>query len=245
MIKRVSPICVAAIAFIWCGVSAEAATLQEMLRITWNEQSMATLKKLVPDRDTALAVVKEVIQLQPASDGDDLDVDGADVADYGFFDLNGDGNVQLVCALDYSGRGIVRGLVVINNRNGHVGIVAAPDDEGNYGMGKLENVIQDIKGDGRKEIILEEALGSMVHRTIPTPYMDHVYVYRSEQFVQSDREFIDYYKTQLDALRQEFETLSHQAPPSDATQEERQEYQQTIAAKQKEIEAVTKMLSEP
>ena len=85
----------------------KAATVEEILRVNWNKQSLAELEKLLPDQKTAQQFATAVLMAEPHKDPDNihkLDVDGEVVVDYRFVDLKGDGSVQFVRLLDITGR---------------------------------------------------------------------------------------------------------------------------------------------
>jgi hypothetical protein len=85
----------------------KAVTVEEILRVNWNKQSLAELEKLLPDQKTAQQFATAVLMAEPHKDPDNihkLDVDGEVVVDYRFVDLKGDGSVQFVRLLDITGR---------------------------------------------------------------------------------------------------------------------------------------------
>jgi hypothetical protein len=77
-----------------------------------------------------------------------------------------------------------------------------------------------------------------------SPYLEHVYVYQNGELAEKDREFLEYYRdTVLPALREELQSLSQQPPPSTASRFEQEVYKKSLHAKQKEIEALRKLIS--
>jgi hypothetical protein len=245
MLLRCLPVCLAIIALMWNSVRAVATTLQDTLRVSWNQQSISSLQKLLSDRKTVQGIVSEIIALEPNNDEEERANDTPDVVEYKFVDLSGDGSVQLVCTLDYSGREHATVLMIINYQQGRMETAYLYSGGGGVGMGQLGGVIQDINGDGRNEVVMSYALVPFISPMTPTPYMEHIYVYRSGALVQADREFIDYYRTRLAVLRQDIDLLSQHAPPSNASAEEHDDYQRILDAKQKESQSLTKLLSEP
>lgn len=227
---------------------SKAATMDEILRVTWNKQSLAELEKLLPDQKAAQQFATAVLMAVPHTDPDNihkLDVEMEVVVEYEFVDLKGDGSVQFVCLLD-TGRMRPTTLMAVENDHGHLKTDYLNGGEGGLGMGQLSGIIRDIRHNGRNEVILSDALEPFAGATAPTPYLEHIYVYHDDRFVQSDREFLDYYKNEaLPERRQELNDLLLHSPPPGATRSEREFYRKSIAAKQEEIAALRKLLSNP
>ncbi len=227
----------------------KAATVEEILRVNWNKQSLAELEKLLPDQKAAQQFATAVLMAEPHKDPDNihkLDVDGEVVVDYRLVDLKGDGSVQFVCLLDITGRMRPTILLAVENDHGHLKTAYLTGGEGGLGLGELSAIIRDIKHNGRNEVTLSEALEPFGGVAAPTPYMEHIYLYQNGKFVPSDREFLDYYKNEaLPARRQELTELLQQSPGPDASRSDREFYRKSIAAKQEEIAALRKLLSNP
>jgi hypothetical protein len=248
MLKHIGLVFTTALSFMAVSQS-KAASVEEILRVNWNKQSIADLETLIPDQKAAQQFATAVLMAEPHTDPENihkLDVDMEVVVDYRFVDLKGDGSVQFVCLLDITGRMRPTKLMAVENDHGHLKTAYLTGGEGGYGMGELRHIVKDIKRDGRNEVLTEEALGPFGGAAFPTPYLDHINVYTNGKFVQSDREFLDYYKNEaLPERREELnELLLHGLPP-DATPGEREEYRKSIDAKQKEIAALRKLLSNP
>jgi len=168
------------------------------------------------------------------------------VVDYRFVDLKGDGSVQFVCLLDTNGRMRPTLLMAVENDHGHLKTDYLTGGEGGLGMSQLSGIIRDIKHNGRNEVMLSDALEPFGGAAFPTPYLEHIYVYRNGKFVQSDREFLDYYKNQvLPQCREELNDLLQHSPAPGASRSEREFYRKSLDAKQKEIAALNKMLCKP
>ena len=222
----------------------EAATMEEIARVNWNKQSVAELERLLPDQKAVQRFATEVLMAEPNADKDDVTMEV--VVDYKFVDLKGDGSVQFVCLLDSTGRMRPTILMAVENDHGHLKTAYLTGGEGGLGLGHLSGIIRNIKHNGRNEVVLSDALEPFGGMVAPTPYMEHIYVYQDGKFVQSDREFLDHYKNEvLPRLRQELKVLEQQSPPQSARPDEREFYRKSIDAKQKEIAALSKMLSTP
>ncbi len=225
-----------------------AATLEEILRVNWNEQSLAELERLIPDKRVAQQFATEVLMKEPHTERDNiykLDVDMEVVVEYEFVDLKADGSVQFVCLLDNGGRMRPTKLMVVENDHGQLKTAYLTGGEGGYGLGELRYIIKDLEHDGKHEVTLSDPLEPFVGGAVPNPYMEHIYLYQNGKFVPSDHEFLDYYKNEaLPKRRQELNDLLH-SPPSGASPEEQEHYRKAVDAKKKEIAALNKLLSKP
>jgi hypothetical protein len=227
-----------------------AATLEEILKVNWNQQSLAELKELIPDQKAAQQFATAVLMAEPHQDPDNihkLDVDGEVVVDYRLVDLKGDGSVQFVCLLDITDRMRPTILMAVENDHGHLKTAYLTVRGRRFGPRRTSiHHFRDIRHNRRNEVTLSDALEPFAGATAPTAYMEHIYVYQDGKFVQSDREFLDYYKNEsLPERRKELNDLLQHSPAPDATPEEREYYRKSVDAKQEEIAALNKLLSKP
>ncbi len=247
MLKHIGLVFTTALAFMVVS-QCRAATMEETLRVNWNKQSLPELEKLIPDQKAARQFAIDVRLKEPHTESDNiykLDID-EDVVEYEFVDLKGDGSVQFVCLLGSALRMRPTMLMAVENDHGHLKTAYLTGGEGGYGMGQLSGIIRDIKHDGRNEVLTAEALGPFGGAAFPTPYIGHINVYQNGEFVQSDREFLDYYKNQvLPQCRQELNDLLQHSPGPGASRSDREFYRKSVDAKQKELAALRKLLSHP
>lgn len=247
MLKRIGLVFTAALTFMVVS-QCKAATMEEILKVNWTRQSLAELERLLPDQKAAQQFATEVLMKEPHTEADNiwkLDID-MEVVDYKFVDLKGDGSLLFVCLLDITGRRRPTELMAVENDHGHLKTDYLTGGEGGLGLGELRYIIKDVKHDGRNEVSISDMLGPFGFTRFPTPYLEHLYVYQNGKFVQSDREFLDYYKNEvLPQLRQELNDLLQQSPPLGASRSDREYYRKSIDAKQKEIAAVKKILANP
>jgi hypothetical protein len=240
MLKHMVLTVTAALVFMFVS-QCEAATKGEIARINWNKQSIAELERLLPDLKAVQQFAGDLLVAEPDVDLEDLAINPPEVVDYELADLKGDGSVQLVCLLDYTGHKRPTQLMAIENNQGNFETAYLEGGEGGLGIGLIQEVLRDLKHDGRKEVLMSYALEPFQGAVVPTPHLEHVYVYQDGQFVQSDRGFITYYENEvLPKLRQTLKGLAQQTPPEDSL--ERELYQMSLDAKRKEIAAVSKML---
>ncbi len=81
----------AAVSALIMAPQSKAATLEEILRVNWNQQSLAELEKLIPDQKAARLFAFDVRLKEPHTESDDiyrLDID-EDVVEYEFVDFEG------------------------------------------------------------------------------------------------------------------------------------------------------------
>lgn len=224
------------------------ATKEEILRVNWNKQSLPELKRLIPDQKAAQQFAVEVRLKEPHTERDNiykLDVESDVVDEYEFVDLKGDGNLEFVCLLDNGGRMRPTRLMVVENDNGQLKTAYLTGGEGGLGLGELRYILKDVKHDGKTEITTSDPLEPSAGGAEPTPYMEHIYVYKGGKLAQSDRSFLDYYKNEsLPKCNQELNELLQHPPASNASSDDRIYYQKRLDAKKKEIDALNKIVSE-
>lgn len=228
-------------------LQGQASTIEEIAQLNWSKESLAELKKLIPDQKAAQQFSTEALLKEPHTEQENiyrLDVSQEVAVEYEFVDLKGDGSVQFVCLLDISGRMRPTKMMVVENDHGQFKTAYLTGGEGGLGMGQLQYIIKDIKHDGKSEITLSDPLEPFEGGTVPTPYLEHIYVYKNGKLVQSDHEFIEYYKNELLQRREEINDLLLHGPAPDASPEERADYRKRVEVKKKEIAALSKIVSE-
>jgi hypothetical protein len=248
MLKHIGLVFTTALTFMAVS-QCKAATMEEILSVNWNKQSLPELKRLIPDQKAAQQFAIEVRLKEPHTERDNvykLDIESDVVDEYEFVDLKGDGNVEFVCLLDNGGRMRPTRLMVVENDHGQLKTAYLTGGEGGYGLGELRYILKDVKHDGKTEITMSDPLEPFAGGDEQTPYMEHIYVYKGGKLVQSDHDFLDYYRNEsLPQRRQELNDLLQHSPPQGASRSEREFYRKSIAAKQEEIAALRKLLSNP
>jgi hypothetical protein len=170
-----------------------ANPLQDASAMPWKLRNAAALQAAAfPSADRVAGFVKSVIISDPLRDTLDVESNSPAVMDYALVDLKGDGTIELVCRLDFSGRGLSYDLVAIarSPHGFHVALLESPGE-----LGKISDTVLDINNDGKKEVLVSEALRAGRDRSTPVPHFTHVYRYEGGQFVQSDRQFKHYYRS--------------------------------------------------
>ncbi len=127
----------------------------------------------------------------------DADDPALQVSDFGFFDLRGDGKLELLAVLDYSGRGISTCLATVMRTESHlsVSLLDTTVFKGGGGeLGTLSNSIKDLEGNGHLELIVSKVISDRKDRSSPAAFFNNIYVYEFGKFVLSDNLFRSYYQ---------------------------------------------------
>jgi hypothetical protein len=218
-------------------------SVDEATSLKWERKSIIDLERVLPDSKAVQVFIGEVLASDHHGGKNDPVGSPPVVSGYKFVDLKGDGEMELVSLLDYTGRMRPTELMVIENRDGHLHTAHLYAGEGGLGIGEIQRVVRDIKHDGRSELLIPYALEPFISPVIPTPHLVHVYVYQNGELVQSDGAFLNYYKGEvLPKLEAELEALVERKPASDASSFDREVYQKSIDAKRKEIDALVRTL---
>lgn len=202
----------------------------------------------VAQSDSALQAVQQyviAVMRSKLKNSDDLAIDPPKVLDYAYVDLTGNGQPpQLLCRLDYSGRGCPTVLAIIDRSHGLTQISYLYSGGGWIGFGELRDAIFDLNNDGKHQLIVAEPIESVQSLVLPNPFFEHIYSFRDGKFVQSDAEFVAYYRdTVLPKLQAQLESMIKDPLVPEYDWSEREFYQMGLNAKRKEIQEVAKLLS--
>ncbi len=113
-----------------------------------------------------------------------------------FFDMLGNGRLELLFALDNSGRGLT-GLMMALSRVGSRYAVAALDVGPWPGVPEPARCVRDLKHNGRFEVVLDRLLQMPKSRATPTPWFEDVYIYDGSAFKLASGEFREYYANEV------------------------------------------------
>jgi hypothetical protein len=116
------------------------------------------------------------------------------VGDFRFADLAGDGRLELVATVDYSGREFFNSVFVVQKQSSAIGYDVQEIEAWN--VQSLEGVIKDLNGDRKFELVIPMLL---------TPYLGArsyavwrgVFAYAGHEFLEDDLKFLSYYKTEF------------------------------------------------
>ncbi len=152
--------------------------------VAWNESNLRTLRN--SDKS---AVARFVNQGQP---GWATDIIPAHVGEFGWFDVLGDGNYELVVTLDFSGRDFFNTLVLYWRDSS--GRVTSQEIKG-WELRDLKKVVRDLNRNGQKELIVPTLLIS--YSTAETFTWPAVYRLKKGKYVEASRDFSTYYDDEV------------------------------------------------
>jgi hypothetical protein len=132
------------------------------------------------------------------------------VGDFQFADLAADGNLELVAAVDYSGRGYFNSIVVVHETA--VGFGVQQIEATN--VLSLANSIVDIKGDGKRELLVPISLTGYTSGSFPSDAWTAVYSWSQQTLVDSTSSYSAYEKSLLPNLKSAAMSLNNSAPGS-------------------------------
>jgi hypothetical protein len=160
----------------------------------WTESHHNELSSLFPTATSVEDFVRAVVLQAHMQDVLDVEFNQPAILDYSFIDLSADGKLELVCRLDYSGRGISLYLIAISKigKKFHIALLDSGMEFTN-----LSTIVRDIGNTGRKEVVVKVPIGISRGRAAPAPYFEHIFLYEGNQFVQADTSFRGYYRDML------------------------------------------------
>jgi len=170
-------------AAILCGLlgTAFAAAIDQL---TWDKSNIAILRGL-----NEAAIEKFVDEL---SEGDVHKT----VGEFSWVDLAGDGRYELVTTLDLSGRSFFDYLAVYERDNrGEVSVQWFSEETA---IGKLSDVVRDLDGDGRMELIIPTLFPSGAYGAgSVSGVWPAVYKLKNGSYVEASSEFGSFYDTEI------------------------------------------------
>lgn len=175
--------------------------------MAWNESNIATLRSF--DK----AAIAE-FATGPLGDfsghGDSCGVEPKDIGDFNWVDLADDGQYQLVMTLDVNGRAFFNALLIF--RREPSGKITYQEVRG-WAIGDLKEVVKDLDGDGKKELVIPEVFVS--HSTAETATWPEVYRLEKGMYKEASRDFPSFYNDEvlpqlggrIDNVRQEINKI--------------------------------------
>jgi len=183
--------------------NAQDPTLAGVEAIEWVDSSSAQLKALLSNTDV---VSKLANQLGPPEDFREA------VPEYvGEFRV--DGQLELVCTTDVSGRAFYTTLVVIFQQRGRLARAAVSTHGAN--MLNLGSRIVDLNHDGRKEVIVPQLMEEYQgYRSVAE--LPDIYRFEHGALVKANLEFRAYYReTLIPQLKQKLKALQNEPKTDD------------------------------
>ncbi len=196
--------------------------------LAWTTANVVRLEALFKNTQVVSDLVNQLLSPE------DRDEEAAEkVGEFALVDLNNDGNLELVCTVDATGRDFFTSVVVLSQSKGET--IQAHVSTNGYNLINLPSHLVDLNHDGIKEILVPRLLGPYAGADPVAAFTD-VYTLLNGRLVQSDKQFREYYvhsklpelKAQLARLRLERTARAYKS----------------IAAAQTEIEAINRFLVE-
>jgi hypothetical protein len=211
------------------GTPADATTIAAALKLDWSAANHARLQAEFPDAESVAQFVKEVVSRPD-------DYDHAKVNEYRFADLQGNGQLELVCTLNFGGAGWNHTLLVVSRKGAR--FVADTAESNGREIDDLSHRVADLNRDGRQELLVPTRLGDY-RGARPTPEMIHIYKLVDARLYLADNEFPAFYGQREAELRRKLADLDHQAVARDAQTEALR--QEQMAAYRQEIGEISKL----
>jgi len=188
--------------------NAQDPTLAGIEAIEWVDSSSAQLKALLSNTDV---VSKLANQLGPPEDFREAVPEY--VGEFRVVDLNDDGQLELVCTTDVSGRAFYTTLVVIFQQRGRLARAAVSTHGAN--MLNLGSRIVDLNHDGRKEVIVPQLMEEYQgYRSVAE--LPDIYRFEHGALVKANLEFRAYYReTLIPQLKQKLKALQNEPKTDD------------------------------
>lgn len=173
------------------SLSAEASFAQtgsvvkEASAIGWTAENGAKLKALFHDANSAGVFYNQTLAPE------DRDAsDSQAIGDYLIVDLNNDGQLELLCTADVTGRAFYTTLTVFSRKKGKV----VRSDVSTHGANfvQLGSSVADLRHDGRREILVPDLLGPY-NGGDPAVILPDIYRFENGKLVKANAEFSSYY----------------------------------------------------
>lgn len=228
LVRRAAQGAVMGVIVFAASVSASATTLATASQLNWSTAGGARLQRAFPDVESVTQFIREVVNRPD-------EYDEARVHEYRFADLRGDGQLELVCTLNFGGAEWNQTLLVVS-RNGAEFVASTAESNGRE-IDDLQRRVVDLDHDGRNELLVPTLLGNY-RGARPTAEMIHVYKLDGARLYLADNEFPGYYRLREAELRRKVADLDRQAMAGDAQAEALR--QEQMAAYRQEIDEISK-----
>jgi len=171
----------------WLAITAPTvattAPAGDMAGLAWNQSNISTLKTL--DKHTIADLIDSIANPQIAPP-----ISAGSIGTFTWSDLAGDGTYQLVMTVDVS-RHFYNALVIYNRDAD--GKLSAQEIRG-WEIGPLSDVIRDLNGDGKNELIIPSQLPCSTYRGAgAVPTWPAVYRLENGHYVEASRDFPNFY----------------------------------------------------
>lgn len=203
------------IAFLFPTV-AFADAYADVSKLDFSVNSIPAIQHALPNASPVKTVLVQVLK---SAGGSPADFSDAEVMpDYKVLSLNNDGQAQILCRLDYSGRNRPSVLAAIYKAQGTLKAALLEGGSGEYGLGKIDDLLKDIDGNHKYEVVVWERtfLGknaSQFPGSGPWPEVPDIYVFNQGTFKLSNGLYANYYQnTVIPQLVSDLNRLKAQDP---------------------------------
>jgi hypothetical protein len=132
------------------------------------------------------------------------------VADFKFFDLDADGQLELLAAVDFSGRSQFNSLVVVR-RTGDTNFAVQQIDT--LGVESVSGIFSDINNDGKQELLVPTAATPYLGALNPQAEWTAIYGWSGPLLIDISSHLPTYYQsTILPILKQNLDNLNASVP---------------------------------
>jgi hypothetical protein len=157
--------------------------------LAWNESNIKTLRTL--NKADVAALVNEL----PPANGSVIHPEPADIGEFAWADLEGNGTYQLLVTQDVNGRHFYNSVVIYSRDSS--GRLASQEIRG-WAIRNLANVIKDINGGGKDELIVPSQLPSDTYRgAAGMAIWPAVYREKNGHYLEASGEFPSFYESQV------------------------------------------------
>ena len=171
--------------------------------IPWTDSNISKLNQF--DRAAVAAFLNRI----GGSEGTPAALKPADIGEFKWIDLAGDGRCELALTLSTGPNFASLGIIWQDPKGGF-------SSQGIAGEGSLTRGIKDLDGDGKKEIIMGSYLDpSGISAGSPVSVWPQVYRLQDEKYVPASKDFFEFYEREvLPHINAEMEKSRRTLPPA-------------------------------
>lgn len=166
-------------------VQNSSAVVSAASAIGWTAENAAKLKAVFHDTNTVAAFYNQTLAPE--------DQDAADpqaIGEYLIVALNNDGQLELLCTADVTGRAFYTGLTAFSQQKGKIVRFDVSTNGANFVH--LGSSLADWGHDGRREILIPDLLGPY-NGGDPAVILPDIYRFENGKLVKANEEFSSYY----------------------------------------------------
>jgi hypothetical protein len=122
----------------------------------------------------------------------DSNVNPSRVGEATFADIDGDGKLELIATLDYSGRSFFSSVIVV--KKGKAGFTYSVVHSNGISVLDLPSRLVDVNQDGRKELLVEQYM-DQYEGAMRVPVETAIFEWTGDKFVEASDKFPGYYRS--------------------------------------------------